>query len=69
MICSTGKLRTAPCREPVCGEKVLEAAPGAPDCAHARLSPGEQLSQRQLGCCMAWSWWDYTQIPIGEPHY
>lgn len=32
----------------------------APDGAHSRLSPGEQLPQRQLGCHRAWSWWDHT---------
>lgn len=56
MTCSTGKLRTVSCWEPVCGEKVLEAAQWAPDCAHARLNPAEQLPQRQLGCRTAWSW-------------
>lgn len=65
--CNTGKLRTAPNWEQVCGEKVLEAAPWVPDSAHARLSPGEQLPQKQLGCCTAWSWWDHTlRFPLAN---
>lgn len=39
--------------------KGVGSPPWAPDCAHARLNPGEQLPQKQLSCCTAWSWWDH----------
>lgn len=59
--CDRVKLSPVSCWEPVHGEEVLGATLLALGCAHARLGPGEQwLWQRQLGCCMARSWWDHT---------